>query len=158
MHSEFSEPEYSRKRKARARFEVGSGAHLYSQTAEDRHRQTHFEALALIVSVVSERFDQPSFTAYKNLESLLIQFLKDEGVTLQMKFVKENYSDDLSCGYLLPQLEIFKTLIKGKQINCFLDVLKEVKSLCTSQQAMISKVIQICRLLHVNPATGERSF
>ena len=58
-------------------------------------------------------------------------------------------------------LEILRVLIKDAQINCFADVLKEVKSLTDHERHMIIEVIVICKLLLVNPATiatGERSF
>ena len=47
LHSDISEPKLPRKRKDPARFEVGSGAYSYPQTAEDRYRQTYFESLHL---------------------------------------------------------------------------------------------------------------
>ena len=59
-------------------------------------------------------------------------------------------------------------LIKDAQINCFADVLKAVKSLTDHERHMITEIIDICKLLLVNPAstdydpaksaTGERSF
>ena len=36
------------------------------------YRRIYFEALDLIVSSIEERFDQPSFKAYSNMESLLL--------------------------------------------------------------------------------------
>lgn len=51
--------------------------------------------------------------------------------------------------------------MKGKQINSFSDIVEEVKGLAGDQRAMISEIVQICKLLLVNPATaatGERSF
>ena len=108
-HTDISEPKLSRKRKAPARFEVGSGKHFYPQTAENHYRQVYFEALDLIVSAIKERFEQPCFIVYKNLESLLIDFLHDEDVSSQMNLVKENYAQDIKCDYLLPQLEILRS-------------------------------------------------
>ena len=52
-HTDILEPKLSRKRKAPARFEVGSGEHFYPQTA-DYYRQIYFEALDLIVSAIKE--------------------------------------------------------------------------------------------------------
>jgi len=43
-----------------------------------------------------------------------------------MDYMKENYADDVTTGYLFSQQEILKVLIKDAQINCFAHVLKAV--------------------------------
>ena len=63
--------------------------------------------------------------------------------------------------YLIPQLDIFKILMGGEKLECFSDILKAIKNVDSAHTSMISEVIQICVLIHVNPATsasGERSF
>ena len=113
------------------------------------------------MSAIKKRFEQPCFIVYKNFESLLIDFLHDEDVSSQISFVTENYAEDIKCDYLLPQLEIFKVLMRGRKAERFADVLDAVKSFAPNQQAMISEVVRICKLLHVRPATSanrERSF
>ena len=63
--------------------------------------------------------------------------------------------------YLIPQLDIFKILMGGEKLECFSDILKAIKNVDSAHTSMISAVIQICVLIHVNPATsasGERSF
>ena len=72
-----------------------------------------------------------------------------------MKFVKENFVHDIRYYYLLPQLEIFKVLMKGGKIESFSDILIEVKNLVLHQGAMIiERVLQMCKLLNANPATA----
>ena len=161
LHVSITEPEVPRNKRAPARFEVGTGTPLFPVTPEQVYRRIYFEALDLIVSSIEERFDQPSFKAYSNMESLLIGVLSSQDVSSQMDYMKENYADDVRTGYLFSQLEILKVLIKDAQINCFADVLKAVKSLTDHERHMITEVIVICKLLLVNPATsatGERSF
>ena len=75
--------------------------------------------------------------------------------------LEKNYADDVRTGYLFPQLEILKVLIKDAQINCFADVLKAVKSLTDHERHMITEVIVICKPLFLNSATsatGEQPF
>ena len=74
-------------------------------TPEQVYRRIYFEALGLIVSSTEERFDQPSFKAYSNMESLLIGVLSSQDVSSQMDYMKENYADDVRTGYLFAQLE-----------------------------------------------------
>ena len=70
-------------------------------------------------SAIDERFDQPNFKAHKNLESVLVNFLNDDDFSSQIKL---NYAEDIKYYDLLPQLEIFKVLMKGKQIESFSDI------------------------------------
>lgn len=72
-------------------------------------------------SAIDERFDQPNFKAHKNLESVLVNFLNDDNFSSQIKL---NYAEDIKYYYLLPLLEIFKVLMKGKQIESFSDILQ----------------------------------
>ena len=47
------------------------------------------------------------------------------------------------------------------EVECFKDILNEVKSLSVHEQGLIGQVARICKLVNVNPATGstgERSF
>ena len=71
-------------------------------TSEHVYRRIYFEALDLIVSSIEERFDQPSFKAYYNMESPLKGVLSSQDVSSQMEYMKENYVDDVRTGYLFP--------------------------------------------------------
>ena len=52
--------------------ETTSEAH-HPATVEDKFRQIYFDALHDITNAIEERFDQPSFKAYTNLEKLLVK-------------------------------------------------------------------------------------
>lgn len=156
-----SEPELPRKRRAPARFEVGQGAPSFPTKPEELYRRVYFEALDLIIASITERFDQPSFKAYMNLERLLLGSLDSSDTSTEIGYIREHYSDDIRMEYLIPQLDIFKILMRGEKLDCFSDILKAIKNLDSAKRCMISEVIQICILIHVNPATsasGERSF
>ena len=101
---------------------------LFPVTPEQVYRRIYFEALDLIVSSIEERFYQPSFKAYSNMESFLIGVLSSQDVSSQMDYMKENYADDVRTGYLFFPTQNFVSN-KDAQINCFADVLKAVKSL-----------------------------
>ena len=81
-----------------------------------------------VVSTINESFDQPSFIAYnKNLESVLANFLNDDQISSQIKFVKENVAEDIKFYYLLPWWEIFMVLMKGKLNRKFFRYIKIMK-------------------------------
>ncbi|XP_028407434.1 zinc finger MYM-type protein 1-like [Dendronephthya gigantea] len=159
--ADISEPRLPRKRKAPARYEMGEAEPWHPKTSEDLYRKIYYEALDLITSAINERFDQPSFKSYSKLEALLLKSLKSEDISLELAFVKELYPQDIKVEFLIPQLEIFKILMKDKKPECFADIIDAVKSLDNHTKLMIGEAITICKLLLVNPATsatGERSF
>ena len=80
LHVSITEPEVPRNRRAPGRFEVGTGTPFFPVTPEQVYRRIYFEALDLIVSSIEEGFDQPSFKAYSNMESLLIGVLSSQDV------------------------------------------------------------------------------
>ena len=78
-----------------------------------------------VVSTINESFDQPSFIAYnRNSESVLANFHNDDQISSQIKFVKENFAEDIKFYYLLPRVEIFKVLMKGKPNRKFFRYIK----------------------------------
>ena len=68
-------------------------------------------------SAIDERFDQPNFKALNNLGSVLVNLINADHFSSQIKLIKENYAEDFKYYYLLPELGIFKVLMKGKQTN-----------------------------------------
>ena len=52
--------------------EVGNEEGYHSLTTEE-HYCIYFEALDLAVTSIQDRFDQPGYATYKNLESLLLK-------------------------------------------------------------------------------------
>ena len=94
---------------APGRFEVGTETPLFPVTPEQVYRRIYFEALDLI-----ERFDQPSFKAYSNIESLLIGVLSSQDVSSQMDYMKENYADNVRDWIsFLPTRRTFESVHQG---------------------------------------------
>ena len=98
LHGSITEFEVPRNKRAPGRFKVGTGTPFFPVTPEQVYRRIYFEALDLIVSSIEERFDQPSFKAYSNMESLLIGVLSLQDVSSQMDYMKENYANDVRTG------------------------------------------------------------
>ena len=68
-----NEPVLSRKRKAPARFEVGSGIGHHPNTPKDLFCHNYLECLDLILACIRDRFNQPVYGVLKNLEDLLLK-------------------------------------------------------------------------------------
>ena len=161
QHPSISEPVLPRKRTIPARFQPGKAASSHPDTPRDHYRRIYYEAIDQKVSAINQRFDQPAFSSYAKLESLLLKATKSEDINTEMDFVVTTYHDDVNIANLQAQLPTLKVLLKESKLQCFQDVLEEIKLLPKAERALISEIITVCKLLQVNPATsatGERSF
>ena len=59
-------------------------------TVEDELHQIYFDALDHITNVIEERFDQPSFKAYGNLEELLVKGAINQTLEISNIWYKSN--------------------------------------------------------------------
>lgn len=162
-HQSLSEPKLPRKRRAPTRYELGSGEPQYPSTPRDYYRAIFFEALDCLMSAIKERFKQPAFLVYKNLESLLVNAAHGNDIAKEMDELSSHFSGDVCLPTLEAQLSTFKVIISrlNIKVECFDDILSAVQSLSEHERHFINHVIRICQLIHVNPATsssGERSF
>ena len=84
-----NDPNVPRKRKAPTRFEIGNGVGYHPVTVQDVFRPKYFEAIDLAMASVKERFDQPGYPVFQNVEDLrtkVAQPLKTE-YTRELGFV-----------------------------------------------------------------------
>ena len=55
---------------------MGNAEPTYPDTACDHYRKIYFEAVDHLISSLKERFNQPAFKVYANLETLLLKAAK----------------------------------------------------------------------------------
>lgn len=103
------EPQVPRKRKVPRRVEDGTAEAEFFTDCKQYYHQQFYEALDLIVNSIKDRFDQPGYKAYKNLEDLLLKAVKSEGYEDCFSFVTSLYGDDLNPSQLHLHLDILKT-------------------------------------------------
>ena len=65
-----------RKRRAPQRYEVGSSAGSFHESPEVHYRQIYFGALDHAIEAIHDRFDQPGYRIYQNLEQLIVKASK----------------------------------------------------------------------------------
>ena len=103
-----SSPKLPRKRQVPSRFEVGEGKESYNDSSiEDHYRRLYFEVLDLAVTGISQRFNQPGYSIYKNLENLLVYAANRKPFDEQLCAVLSHYGDDLASCQLSAQLQIW---------------------------------------------------
>ena len=79
-----------RRRKVPRRLNDGSAPTLH-KTVEDHYRVTYFEALDLITSCIEDRFNQPGYKTYANIQALLLKAAASEPYEEELRFVLSFY-------------------------------------------------------------------
>lgn len=87
------EPQLPRKKTTPKRFDDGNAEAEFPTTAKDHYHQQYYEALDLIVTAIKDRFEQPGYLAYRNLEELLLKAVKKEDYEECFSFVSTTYKD-----------------------------------------------------------------
>ena len=95
------------------------------------------------------------------METLLLKAAKREETQQEIDYLKANYSEDLNIGVLFSQLVTFSVVMKDHSLLYFKDILTALKELKKHEKLLIGQVVEVAKLLQVNPATSgtrERSF
>ena len=128
-------PVLPRKRRALQRFEVGTGEGSHSSTVEDHYRQAYFEVLDLAIASISDRFNQPGYAIYQNIESLIVSAANCEPFDQHLKEVVEFYENDLNSSLLSAQLQNLGSWFTGKGERLLLkDCIKAMQEMSTAQK------------------------
>ena len=72
------------------------GEAVYSATVEEYYRLQYYECLDLAISGIRDRFRQPGYATYSNLESLLINAANKSDYGAYFQQVTSFYKDDIN--------------------------------------------------------------
>ena len=104
---EVNEPILPRKRKVPITLEVGRSTGDTPETPKDHYRQIYFEAFDLIMATIKDRFDQPGYRVYRNLEVLLLNSAAGKEINEDaFQTVTKLYATDFNSDLLRSQLSI----------------------------------------------------
>ena len=134
-------------------------------TEEKFYRQRYYEALDLLITFLADRFDQPGYRIYRNLQILLFKACNQEDCEEALEVVCNFYRDDLDRNQLRTQLQTFGTnfntsQMKDSELSIF-SIQEYFQSLSQPQVDLLSEVARVLQLVLVMPATNatsERSF
>ena len=105
-----SAPCLPRKRRAPQRYEAGSSAGSFHESPEVHYRQIYFGALDHAIEAIHDRFDQPGYRIYQNLEQLIVKASKGKPYNDELDEVCRFYGSDLSRDQLEVQLPLLQPL------------------------------------------------
>ena len=158
-----NDPALPRKRRAPQQLQIGSTSGDFHSSPHDWYRQIYYESLDSVVQAVTDRFNQPGYRVYVNLQELLLKACKGEAYEPEMQAVLDIYKDDLSKLELEAQLPLLKPLCSGTYKDTLSDfsiqdAIEVLSGLSVPERSAFSGVWKLLKLLLVLPATSERSF
>ena len=120
----------------------------------------YYDVLDTVVTSLKDRFNQSSFVVYKNIESLLLKTMKDEGSSdFMSEYIKRIYNDEINITQF--EFEAMFFALFSTKVNCFDSFLSEIRKLPREQRLLLPCTVHMCKLLLANPATtstAERLF
>ena len=110
-------PALPRKRRVPQRYKIGSGEGSHCTTMEDHHHLQYFEVLDIAIASITDRFYQPGYAVYKNLEGLLVNAANGQTISSYFESVTTFYKDDFDQGLFSAQLQNLATWFTGKTVS-----------------------------------------
>ena len=153
-------PELPRKRKAPARFEIGSSRVEHSCcTVKDVYRPIYFECVDYVVSCIRDRFNQPGYIKLLKLENVLLKAAKNLPYQEDLDTVEEVYGSDFDVSRLSTQLQLFTTAMAefDQSDICIPFIKSHLQSMSSAVQANFSEICTLLKLIMVIPATNAVS-
>ena len=127
---DISPPSLPRKRHPPRQLQIGSTDGDYHTSPEDHYKMLYYEALYLVTEAIMERFNQPGYKVYRNLEDLILKTCREQQCEEELDFVCNFYESDLVRHQLHAQLPLLLALIKEAQKSGERELTIQVKILC----------------------------
>ena len=161
-----NDPSLPRKRRLPRRLEDGSAEMYYFPfSPKDHYRQIYFQTLDAAMNCIKERFDQPDFKMYVNLQELFLKAIRDQSWENELTQVCSIYNGDVERYSLEAQLPLLRPAAIALEFELknftVYDLIKLFQALDYSRKIAMSEVIKAAKILLVMPATNaisERSF
>ena len=154
-----SAPCLPRKCRAPQCYEVGSSAGSFHESPEVHYQQIYFGALDHAIEAIHDRFDQPGYRIYQNLEQLIVKASKGNHTMMSwmksadsMVVICPEISWKFSCLFYSPCVR--KT---DEEVESIHDIIKILRELSSSEKIAFSSVWTAMKLLLVMPATNATS-
>ena len=143
-------PALSRRRKAPRRLD--GSAPSFPSTEIEFYRVLYFEALDLITSCISDRFEQLGYKTYAKVQTLLLKAAKSLDYQEELQFVLSFYGSDFDSLQLSTQLEIFSQSFKTAEEVTISDIFGFFHNCTPAQVDLLCQVSKLVMLLLVMPA------
>ena len=121
----------------------------------------YFEALDTIINAIKERFEQPAFSRFVNVEQLILKAVQMLDVSDELKILETDFSGDFEPQKLKSELDILPAIFEELAPINFDDICATLKAMDKSKRPLIENIWTIIRIVLTSGATSatpERSF
>ena len=119
------------------------------------------EAIDAIINSVKDRFEQPGFQVFGQVEQLLLKSIRKNSAVDEMETLQANFKGDYDPNFLMTELELFPVLSGSSNQSTLEMSSKSSKSLSHEKPGLIRNAVVIIKIVLTNGATSatpERSF
>ena len=118
----------------------------HPSTPEEYFRGHYFDTLDLIITSIKDRFNQPAFVAFLNLEQLLLNIINESNYDSELEYVKNIYKDDIDTAQIKAEVFSMSTMFKETSCANFSDIFAHLQSLHPTKLKLIPNIITIVQL------------
>ena len=133
----------------------------YPTTVKEHFKAIYFETIDAVHNALKERFEQPSFIIFSNVEQLLLKSINGESYQNEYDDFMLVYADDVEITTLPSELLILRTVFESLKPVHFGNIAEKLKTISPQERVINNNVINIIRIVlttGVTSATPERSF
>ena len=126
----------------------------------DHFKQIYFDTLGNIINAIKDRFDEPGYQIFSDVEQLLLKAISKESYGDELRRISERHSGDFDLLLISSELDLLPTIFEENSPCNFEEIVRDLQS-TPQHQRLICNVITIIRLVLTNgstSATAERSF
>ena len=123
-------PVLPRRKKIPARYNDGEDQH-HHKDVELLYRQLYYDAYGYVISGIKNRFDQPDFKLYSDMQNLLLKAANSQKYLEECNIICEIYKDDLDAFSLQAQLKLLPEFAKGSNLS-FSELINSFRALPAS--------------------------
>ena len=134
----------------------------YPTTVKEHFKAIYFETIDAVHKALKERFEQPSFIIFSNVEQLLLKLINGESYQKEYDDFVLVFADDIETTALPCELLILlRTLFESLEPVHFGDVVEKLRAISPQERIIINNVITIIKIVlttGTTSATPKRSF
>ena len=132
-------PILPRRRKLPRRLVDGTAPTVHA-TVEEHYHVIYFEAVDLITSCVSNRFNQPGYKTYAKVQNILLKAATSQPYEEELRFIVSFYGSDINSFLLSTHLDIFSQNFEQATKVTFPDVVDFFRNCSAAQVSLMSEV------------------
>ena len=128
------EPTLTRKRK-QPNYSTLTYIENHEHGKEDYHpnspvnhfKQIYFDALDNIINAIKDRFDQPGYQIFQDVEQLLLKAISKESYGDELRRISERYSGDFDSLVISSELDLLPTIFEENSPCNFEEIVRDLQ-------------------------------